>query len=116
MAPFEYPWRRPDKSSPSVPEPIIMEQTGAIDRGKQFEPTGRLTNIYQVATVCEYPGIHRKVKDTQGALERHVIGRDQDDRRLWVRGISIRTLIMGRGDRGWESDHAACRLWTLTLG
>lgn len=74
MAPFEYPWRRPDKSSPSVPELITMEQTGVIDRGKQFEQTGRLTNIYQVATVCEYPRIDRKVKDPQGVLERHVIG------------------------------------------
>lgn len=48
---FEYPCRRQGKSSPSVPEPIIMEQTGVIDRGKQFEQTGCLTNIYQVATV-----------------------------------------------------------------
>lgn len=113
---FEYPCRRQDKSSPSVPEPIIMEQTGVIDRGKQFEQTGRLTNIYQVATVW-VSGDRQKGEGPTGGF-----GASHDrlvaslDGRLWVRGLSIRTLILGPGEPGWESDHATCKLWGLTLG
>lgn len=44
-----------------------MEQTGVIDRRKQFRQTSCLTNIHQVTTVCEFLERDRKVKGLREA-------------------------------------------------
>lgn len=78
-----------------------MEQTGVIDRSKQIGQTSCLTNIYQVATVCEFPGIDRKVRGPQGVG----VGASHDGLRPGCReGV-------GRGNINKNINHEAGGAW-----